>query len=645
MTHFTSGKRSAQTIVASAGLLVLSSAAHAVLPATQQAQQPAEPPVTQLIVKFKPAGGVLPAGASVEAVTQAYAMTPTRLQNLSADAGIPLTYKRAMSGNAQVVKLPYAMAEQQAEVIAEQLRQSADVEYAEPDRWMFPMSVTSPNDTYYANEWHLAAPTVDLGAADVAPVWSTTAGSSGIVVGIVDTGVLNHTDLQANLVGGSASASGYDMITDSSAAYSGAIGSNDGDGRDSDPTDPGDWTSADLCYAGWGARNSSWHGTHVAGIIGAVGDNSLGVTGVNQTVKLMMVRALGTCGGLMSDVADGVEWASGGTVSGVTSTSTPAKVINLSLGAGPGTPIPYCSTTMQTAINDAVSRGTTIVVAAGNSQMDPAYFEPASCNNVITVAALGRTGARAYYSNYDTPSTAGNYVSIAAPGGDQSSATADGILSTLDTGTTTAANDNVYVYYQGTSMATPVVSGVVALMLAANSHLTDGSVARSTVPALIKSKLQTTARAFPTGTGRDCNTAICGAGIIDAVAAVAAVTTAPSANAGADQLAVTNSAVYLSGYGSHDDGSITAYHWTQTAGTPVTLHNASTPTPYFAAPNAVETLTFQLTVTDDVGLTSTSTMNVTTYAPVSSGGGGSFGWLGLSTLAVLVTTRRRKKMQ
>ena len=155
---------------------------------------------------------------------------------------------------------------------------------------------------------------------------------------------------------------------------------------------------------------------------------------------------LAKCGGSLSDIADAIIWAAGGTVSGIPANANPAKVINMSLG-GSGA----CGTTYQAAIDSAVSRGTTVVVAAGNSNQDASGFRPANCNSVVTVAASNPSGSLSYYSNY------GATVDLTAPGGD-TSVTGGGILSTLNTGTTTPASAG-YASYQGTSMATPHVGG------------------------------------------------------------------------------------------------------------------------------------------------------------------------------------------
>ena len=166
-------------------------------------------------------------------------------------------------------------------------------------------------------------------------------------------------------------------------------------------------------------QSSSWHGTHVAGTVAAVTNNSAGVAGVAFGAKVLPVRVLGKCGGYTSDIAAGIIWASGGSVPGVPANATPARVINLSLG-GSG----RATRRRSDAINSARSRGTVVVVAAGNSSDTSANFSPASCAGVITVAATDRSGARAYYSNF------GAAVAVAAPGGDMRASAANGILST-----------------------------------------------------------------------------------------------------------------------------------------------------------------------------------------------------------------------
>jgi serine protease len=394
-------------------------------------------------------------------------------------AGVQMRYLRSNAFGAHVMKLDRMLTLAEVKRLAQAVAAAdVDVEFAEPDRRMH--ALLTPNDSSYNLQWHYYETTGGLNAP---AAWDKSTGS-GVVVAVIDTGYRPHADLAANIVGG------YDFISDTTVA-------NDGNGRDSSALDPGDWVSANECGGTHAAQNSSWHGTHVAGTIAAVTNNASGVAGVAYNAKVVPARVLGKCGGYTSDIADAITWASGGSVSGVPANAYPARVINMSLG-GSGS----CDTTTQTAINGARSRGTVVVVAAGNSNADAANFSPASCAGVITVAATGRTGARAYYSNY------GSVVDVAAPGGDMSGSQSNGVYSTLNSGTTSPGSDS-YAYYQGTSMASPHVAAVAALMLAKNSALT---------PDDVEAKLKSTARAFPGSCSQ------CGAGIVDASAAVDAAT-------------------------------------------------------------------------------------------------------------------------
>jgi serine protease len=394
--------------------------------------------------------------------------------------GVALSHLRRTSAGADVMSLNRNLSLSQAKALAEDLKSGdASIEYAEPDRVLNALYV--PNDSYYSQQWDYFDA---IGGLNLPTAWDKSTGK-GVVVAVLDTGIRPHADLAANLL------PGYDFITTT-------LVSNDGTGRDSDPSDPGDATTAGLCYSGSPASNSSWHGTHVAGTIAAVGNNATGITGVAFGAKVLPVRVLGRCGGYTSDIADAIIWASGGTVAGVPANANPARVINMSLG-GSGA----CDTTTQNAINSARSRGTVVVVAAGNSNANAAQFSPASCAGVITVAATGKSGGKASYSNF------GANVTVAAPGGDSGA----GILSTLNSGTSAPGADS-YASYMGTSMATPHVAGVVALMLARNSALKPDDVA---------AKLKSTARAFPAACSQ------CGAGIVNASAAVdAAAGTTPA---------------------------------------------------------------------------------------------------------------------
>jgi serine protease len=393
-------------------------------------------------------------------------------------AGEQLDFQRRLGTGAALVDLGEDLTKTDvADVIAE-YRADPQVAYVVPDRLNKPQA--DPNDTDYAKQWDLFEATAGM---NVPGAWNTTTGT-GVTVAVIDTGYVAHSDLAANIVGG------YDFIADTAVSV-------DGNGRDSNPADPGDWYNAGECGAGIPASDSSWHGTHVAGTIAAATNNSKGMAGIAYGAKISPIRVLGKCGGYDSDIIDAITWASGGTVSGVPANSNVAKVINMSLG-GDGA----CTSATQNAINAAVNRGTTVVVAAGNDNENVSGHSPGNCNNVISVAATSRTGAKASYSNY------GSLVDISAPGGQTSTGTANGIYSTLNSGTKTPSTES-YAYYQGTSMATPHIAGLAALMESANPALT---------PAQIESAIKSNARPLPGACSGGC-----GAGLADATKTVQAV--------------------------------------------------------------------------------------------------------------------------
>lgn len=316
--------------------------------------------------------------------------------------------------------------------------------------------------------------------------WTLAGALHSTVVAVLDTGVLPHADLHERLL------PGHDFVSRSDLG-------NDGDGRDADPTDPGDWLEGNESWTSAAARSSSWHGTHVAGVLAATGGNALGMVGVDPRARLLPVRVLGRGGGHMSDVAEGLLWAVGASVPGVPLNPTPARVVNLSLG-GAG----RCSLDMQNALDEARARGAVVVASAGNASQDVAATLLASCQRVLVVSALGRQGELAAYSNF------GAGVSLAAPGGNVPSD--NGILSLGDQGTRQALNDNSYRRKQGSSLAAPHVAGVVSLMLAVNPGLT---------PAQVETLLRASVRGFRSGSANDCVPGRCGAGVLDAAAAVA----------------------------------------------------------------------------------------------------------------------------
>jgi serine protease len=418
---------------------------------------------SRFIVKFSPAA--LARGNSATA----------RLNVLNAAGrGVGLSRiseLRQLATGGHVISTERGLSNAEAEQFMRSIAADGDVEYVEIDRLNKPL--LTPNDTNYSQQWGYNDSDAGIRANEA---WDVATGA-GTVVAVLDTGITTHSDLNANIL------PGYDFIADTFVA-------NDGNGRDSNPADPGDWVTANQCGGTHAAQNSSWHGTHVAGTVAAVTNNAKGVAGTAFNAKIVPVRVLGKCGGYDSDIADAIIWASGGTVSGVPANANPAEVINLSLG-GSGA----CGATTQSAINTAVNNGTVLAIAAGNDNVNVSNASPANCANVIAVASVTSTGARSSFSNY------GNGIDIAAPG--------SSIMSTLNSGTQGPGSES-YASYSGTSMATPHVAGVIALMQ---------SVATTPrTPAQIETLIKANFRSFPSTPSQTI-----GPGIIDAKKLVDAV--------------------------------------------------------------------------------------------------------------------------
>lgn len=409
-----------------------------------------------------------------------------RVDELAAVTRQSLRFDRTLATGGHLVTAPDATSRDASESLLRSLAAQKAVKYVEPDSMMRIQLV--PNDTRYNEQWHYFEAQAGINVEDA---WDIANGT-GVRVAVIDTGITAHADLNANIVGG------YDFISSATRA-------RDGNGRDADPADRGDWTTA-FNQCGWGRppSGSSWHGTHVAGTVAARTNNGLGVAGVAFGARVVPVRALGRCGGALSDIAEAIIWASGGSVSGVPNNPNPARVINMSLG-GEGA----CGSTYQNAITAAALRSTLVVVSAGNDNLNTIGFRPANCMNVMNVAALDRQGNRANYSNF------GRNVDVSAPGGETGFAP-NGVLSTLNTGGTTPGAA-AYEFYQGTSMAAPHVAGIAALVLDV-----DPTMHASTLNSLIMNTTRPIPGACMGG---------CGRGLVDATRAVNAalpVTTPPS---------------------------------------------------------------------------------------------------------------------
>ena len=360
----------------------------------------------------------------------------------------------------------------QTKALARSLESQPGVKAAFPNWKLY--AFAAPNDEFYPFQWHY--PAMNLENA-----WNTETGQTRpVTVAVVDSGIVAHPDLVGNTL------AGYDFVSD-------PANGGDGDARDNNPTDMG--------------QQSGYHGSHVAGTMAAVSNNGTGVAGVSWGAKIVPVRTLGVTGsGNISDILDGILWAAGQSVAGVPNNPNPASVINMSLGANIGQ---ECPAEIGATFRSLGNAGTIIVAAAGNDNVDAATFFPASCDGVVTVGATGPTGTRAPYSNYGTT------LDIMAPGGDTSQTLTVG-TETFPAGVlSTVADDQTqsygYAFYQGTSMASPHVAGLVALMKARNPGLTFDQV----LDQLKNASSPLSAAVCNRSAGTDC-----GAGSVDAAAAL-----------------------------------------------------------------------------------------------------------------------------
>jgi len=625
------------------------------LPAAPVAAASAAPAQARVIVTFKPGSAiarqqVLGSASRAESAAQ---RSTERAQVLGARVGLALRGGANVAERTQVVFASGIGSEQ----LAARLAADPEVESAAVDvrRHRF----AAPNDPLYAagqpatpgpavGQWYLRAPAGDVKSSiDAETAWSVTTGSASVVVAVLDTGVrFDHADLAAKLL------AGYDMISD-------AVIAGDGNGRDADASDPGDFVSAadkaahPDTFDGCDVADSSWHGTQTASLVGAATDNGIGMASIGRKVRVLPLRVLGKCGGYDSDIQAAMRWAAGLDVPGVPSNPTPAAVISMSLGSDGA-----CSSGYAAVVQEVADAGALVVAAAGNSA-GRAVGTPASCPGVLAVGGLRHAGTKVGYSDL------GPQVAISAPAGNCVNLEATEpclypIITALNAGTTTpvaksSIYSNAWNYSAGTSFAAPLVAGTAALMVAAR---------RALLPADLRSLLQSSARPFPT-TGGDngdgsvvpvcqapgdfdqlqcyCTTATCGAGMLDAGAALKLAT---AANAVIARITVTPGApmpgdtITLSAAGSvvGTGRKVASWRWELTNGGGIVdgFVGATNRATAEVVASATGHFSVRVTVTDDLGTSAIANDSVTVAWPASSGGGG--GALGPAWLAGLLAS-------
>ena len=600
-----------------AGLMIAALAQAHVTAQQLNASQP--PPAGRFIVKLRSS-----------AVADAAHAAPDRIGALASRAGLTLSEVRHISSGIHLMRVQAQPGGEPAAAILVRLRADPEVEYAEPDQRRY--AYATPDDPLFSGQWYLQ--NTQASAVNALGAWDLTTGSAGVVIADLDTGVrFDHPDLR------SATANrllpGYTMISpDSQGTF---LVANDGDGRDADASDPGDWVSSsdtkNPLFAGCTVSNSSWHGTRVAGILGAITNNQTGIAGMAWSGWILPVRVLGKCGGYDSDILAAMAWAAGMRVTGVPDNPYPARVLNMSLGSTGSCPASY-----QQIVDELVVAGVLVVVSAGNE--GGPVDAPANCIGVAGIAGLRQVGTKVGYSSL------GPEIALSAPAGNcVNTGAGQPCLFSIETLTntgTTVPGANTYTnetnFNVGTSFSAPIVSGIAGLMLAVNGNLTSGQlIARlqsgATTPFPVSSDPTVKACHVPAGPSDlqtsecNCTTSVCGAGmanahgaVLEALRPITAVALPATVTAGAN--------VTLDGSGSAAacHASISTYQWTvvQPTSNPPTIQNANMAQASVVAPGAPTTYTLMLTVTDDAGRTDSVQVIVTsssarTAAPARAG--------------------------
>jgi len=578
---------------------------------------PAEDPTgARVIVKFKALGEMMRA---LRANPAAEARGPQVAATLGQRHGLSLTDGRAIGGRTQVIRGDTSLT---SAALAARLAADPDVEYAVPDYRrhalaapndpLFPNQAAGSTVTPAAGQWYLRAPdSIFVSAINAEAAWAITTGSAGVVIADLDTGArFDHPDLVSKLL------PGRNFFSTNGVS---------GQGWSADASDPGDWTTANECGTGQPAQPSSWHGTQTAGILGAQTNNGIGMASVSYSAMVMPVRVLGPCGGIDSDIQAAMMWAGGIAVPGVPANPRPSNVINMSLGSSGS-----CTTAYVDVIGQLTAKGVVVVIAAGNDE-GLAVASPGNCPGAIAVAGVRNVGTKVGYSSI------GPEVTISAPGGNcinTSGACLYPILTTTNTGATTPAintySDGLNDPSLGTSFATPQVAGTVALMLSANPTLT---------PAQVKAIVQSSARPFPTQPAGSsvpvcqaptsavqdecyCTPSTCGAGLLDAGAAVAAAAqgAAPTVSIIASASTVTvGSSVGFSANANAPGGlGIASYQWSITSGSSIAaLSGASNTATARVTTSGTGSFTVTLTVTDSAGASASAGSTVIVNPPAA----------------------------
>jgi serine protease len=464
-------------------------------------------PVLGLIVKTKTAS----AGA-----VQAQGGALNRVALIAQRRGVGYHQLRETALGAHVLTAGRLLSRQEAQAQARRLLEDPDVEYVAANTLERRQAV--PNDPRYGEQWWLQGPGASPAAPNFPGAWDIHTGSPNVVVAVLDSGIRRFH--QEFTVGTSRLLPGYDFVSEVEYA-------NDGNGLDADPTDPGDWvsqqdkTTAPSIFGGCDVTDSTWHGTVIAGQLVAPTNDAYGIAGMTWSGKLLPVRVAGKCGAAVSDIVEGMLWAAGVPYTGSPALNpNPARIVNLSFGGSrpcsvnSSDPLIAGTARLYTDAIEALRvKGAVLVAAAGNDSSD--VVRPASCAGALAVTALGREGAKADYANF------GSEVDVATLGGVTSPGT-DGIYSTTNAGITTPQGET-YGYYAGTSFATPIVSGTVALMLAVNPDLSvDQIITGIRTTARPHVQLGGLGTCSPIDSGAcSCTTGTCGAGVLDARQAVA----------------------------------------------------------------------------------------------------------------------------